>query len=255
VLATVNGVPITAADVEKYIWDWKMDEVVENLVNFETVNIEAKRLHITATPAEIQAKTDADITQFKASLRPGEDWIASLRSKGFPPSRLALIEKSTVLLDKIALRDFHPADYVKVSTIIAKPKASPAGTPVEPVDPAADLKTVQSYYDLLTKGTPWSTVLASSTTDQTIIKNNGLIGWRAVSAFPKEAAAELLKLKPGGITHPYSTAYGVQLFRLEESGTGAPESDLKELKDAFIRSHRDEIVKSLKATAKVVTIH
>ncbi len=248
VLATVNGVSISAGEVEPYLWDWKSDEVVDNLVNFEIVNIEAKRLHITTTPQEVQKTIDDELAQFKTSLPAGTDPATALRQRGYPPSRIKLTVRSSVLLDKIAMLDFKPADYVNISTIIVKTK-----TP-SPEDVAAATKSCQEFYDRLAKGELWAAVLASSTTDANVIKNNGLIGWRALSAFPKEAVAEVTKLKQGQYTKPITTPYGVQIFRLEQFGSQAQPGALQQLKTEFVQTHRNEVLTSLRAKAKIVKV-
>jgi parvulin-like peptidyl-prolyl isomerase len=261
VLATVNGTPITAGTVETYLWDWKEDDVLENLINFEVVNVEAKRLHISVSPAELQTDMDQALASVKTSImqakqnpRPGADppssdvWDA-LKKQGYTPSRVKMVIRSSALLDKIAGLDFKPSDCVKVSAIRV------IATSTKPEDAAAAAKTAQTYYDLLTKGTSWTTVLASSTQDANVLNSQGLIGWRSLSLFPPLAVAELSKMKAGQVTHPITTAYGIQIFRLNAIGTDVPASELKPLKDDFLQKHRGDVLKRLQAQVKIVRIN
>jgi parvulin-like peptidyl-prolyl isomerase len=248
VLATVNGQPITGATVEQYLWDWKADEIIDTLVNFQIVDGEAKRLKLTVTPAEVQEQLNTALASVKSSVPAGTDVWQALKDKGYPPSRVMMTIRSSVLLDKIVALDFKPTDYVDVSTIIVKPKSPSAE------DDAAAMKTAQGYYDQLTKGDDWLKVLGASTTDANIVKNQGRIGWRMLTLFPPDSKTELVKLKAGQATHPVKTPYGIQIFKLNAFGTTAAAADLKQMKDEFLQSHRNEVLTKLRGQAKIVKI-
>jgi len=248
-MAMVNNQPITAGEVENYLWDWKSDEVVQTLINFRIVDIEAKRLGITITPQELQTQIDQALEQTKRS-HPNElnPWKV-LGTQGYPESRVRLTLKNILLLNKITERDFKPNDFVDISMIMVKPKTASAE------DTAAAQKAAQDYYDKIQKGAQWSVVLASSTTDANAVKEDGRLGLRALSLFPPAASAELLKLKPGQITHPVQTQVGIQIFKLNRLGSTASPAELDRVKQEFVQQHEKDVLTKLRNAAKIVTIN
>jgi parvulin-like peptidyl-prolyl isomerase len=245
ILATVNGIPITAGSIEDYLWDWKAEEVVENMISFEVVNSAAKKLKLSVTDKEVNDALEEQLNQIKGSLPPNSELWTALRQKGYPPTRLRLTIKNGLLLDKVVLNDFKLTDFVKISTIIVKSEST------KPEDQAAALKKALGYYDQLVKKDSWTNVLAASTTDQSVLKSGGMLGWRAIGAFPPDAQAEIKALKPGAFSHPISTAYGVQIFRLEASAANADPADIKSLKQQYVNSRRQEVLNKLRDEAKI----
>ena len=249
VVATVNNEPIAASEVESYLWDWKSQEVVQTLINFKIVDIEAKRLHITITPQEIQTQIDQALEQTKRAHPNEPNPWKSLIDQGYPESRVRLTLKNILLLNKITELDFKPNDFVDISMIMVKAKG-PA-----PEDQTVAMKAAQDYYEQLQKGTPWSKVLALTTTEANALKDDGHLGLRALSLFPPSASAELIKLKPGQVTHPVQTQVGLQIFRLNGFGSTAAPADLERVKQEFIQQHEKDVLTKLRNSAKIVTIN
>lgn len=249
VMAMVDGQSILGGDVEKYLWDWKSDEIVQTLINFKLVEVAAKKLHVTVTPEEVQTQVGQALQQAQRARPGGGNPWDFLMQQGYPPSRVEMTLKNMLLLNKITALGFNPNDFVDISMILVKPKSNSAE------DEAAAMKSAQGYYDQIQKGDPWSKVLAASTTDPHAVQEDGRLGLRALSLFPPAASAELRKLKPGQVTHPVTTQVGIQIFKLNGFGSTANPTDLQQLKDQYIQQHEKDVLAKLRQDAKIVTVH
>jgi parvulin-like peptidyl-prolyl isomerase len=143
------------------------------------------------------------------------------------------------------MTEFHPADFVKVSMLLVKPKTQ------EPSDVATAFSEASGYYAQLLKGDAWEKVLSQSKQDPQVIQTKGLIGWRPISAFPATGQVELKALKVGQYTHPVQTQFGVQIFRLEATGVTAPASELQDLKEKYAEGQRSGTLSRLRGAAKI----
>ncbi len=248
-LATVNGEPIIASDVEAFLWDWRGTEALQDVVSFRLIEQAAKRAQVTITPEETDAAVQKQLDQIKKNLPPGQTVDESLRNQGYPKSRLYLRVRSELLLDKIVLKDFKPAEFVKVATIIIRPASEQ--TPAL----SAAIKKADDAFAELQKGTPWDTVLAEYEKDQRTLAAHGLLGWKRVAAFPQSIAAEMVKVKPGGYTEPAQTPNGIQIFRVDAHGPSATTSELNEMKNTFLSANGPAILNKIRGDAKIVKFY
>lgn len=242
VVATVNGKPILASDIESLLWEWRGTDVTEDLISYSMVAQDAAKKGVVVSDAEVDKTVDSEMA---ALLKARPDGAEYMKSQGFTRSRLFLRLKAKLLMDKILEKDFHPEQYVKVSTILVK---SP-GTDAAAV--SAAIAKVQSAYDRLQKGEKWDDVLAATTSEQQAIKIKGLLGWRERSAFPETTQKEMSTLAVGGITKPAQTQVGIQLFRIEANGADAKGDDLASLKNLYLNVARQQYVDKLRAESKI----
>lgn len=245
VLSKIDGVPITAGDIEPYLWDWKANEILQTLINFRLVDNEAKKRNIVVSDGEVLKQMDEQIKRFSASLPPGQNVDDALMEQGYPRTRLYMTLRSSLLVDKIVTADFNPANYAKISTIVVTPKSSNLA------DLAPAIQRSQNFYNRLKKGEAWTKILSESTTDVNVLGNNGLLGWRSLTAFPRAVQDEIKTLKAGQYTQPAQTTFGIQIFRLEALGTSAKPAELDELKAQFLTQGRQQLVNKLRASAKI----
>ncbi len=241
-VAKVDGVEIKAKDVQDLLWQWRGADAVRELVEFQIVKAEAERQGIKVASEEIEAKLAESLKSFTDQM-PGKDVDDALQLQGFTRSRAYLRVTRQVMLEKIAGKDFHEADYVKVSAITIKPGE---GKTLEQAITEAD-----GDYTKLKAGTKWGTVLATTTIEPTILENGGLLGWRRYKIFPESTVKEFATLKAGQFTKPTQTTAGVQIFRLEGKGDQAPSEQVAELKNAFLVGAMQTLEKELRAKAKV----
>lgn len=245
VVAKVNGVPIKASDVEPLVWDWRSNEVVEELTNYHIVRLEAERLGVTVTPAELETETDKALRQLQDSLPQGTSLRSALESQGSAPSRVYVRVRTKLLLDRIVLKSFDPAGFVKISTMIVRPKNEQTVALAEAIKRADDL------YARLQKGESWDKVLQDTTNEPETLKSAGLLGWRQISAFPEVVRTEMTGLGVGKVTKPAQTVNGFQIFRIEAFGKDAKPEEMESVKDLYLSQARPEVFNKLRSAAKI----
>lgn len=244
-VARVNGVPINAGDIDKLLWDWRHREVEQDLINYLTVKTAADAAGISASEEEVHAELETFLKRFSQTLSPGQDPKEVLSAQGAPPSRLFLKMRTQVLLRKLQLKDFKPADYVRVATIVFGGPGLQGDALKSVVD-----KANQSF-DKLQQGGSWDAALASTTTDANVLNSHGELGWKALAAFPKPTRDLVQSTMVGHYTAPQVTANGIQIFRVEAKGAEVKGDDLKALQDYFVAATRGQFVSALQAKTNV----
>lgn len=244
VLARVDGVEIKAADVEPFLWDWRGDEALMDLISYQMAKAEAAAKGVKVNEADVEAEVDRQIEAVRSSLQPGQTAEQSLRDEGFPRSRLYLRVASQLFIDGIVLRQFDPKEYVNVSTLVVKPTDEQASSL------AAALKKAEDAYGRLQGGEPWETVLASLV-DPAGRPSGGPVGWRPLTAFPDTVRDELKFLPAGKVTKPAQTSNGIQIFRMDTHGEDAQGVELAQLKATYLTGARQAYAKQLRDRVKI----
>lgn len=245
VIARVNGLPIRASEVDKYLWNWRAYEALQDLITYRMLQTEAKKIGLTVTDDQVEKKLQEQLKQIESALQPGTKLSQSLLEQGFPKSRLYLRTKTQMMLDGVALASFKPEEYVDVSTIIIKPKSEQA------TDVADAIKQAQSAFDELKKGALWDTVLKRFHTEAQIVQSHGRIGWRKLQAFPESVSKEIAGLQKGGITNPAQTTNGIQIFRIERKGKDATGDILADLKNQYLAGSKQSTLDRIRRENKV----
>jgi parvulin-like peptidyl-prolyl isomerase len=246
VMATVGGTPITAGEVEPYLWAWRGKEIAKELTGHKMIAIEAARRNITLSEAEVQKRVEDQLNGLRAQLQPGQtldDVVNGPQVGG--PSRLSLIARSSLLVDKIAEADFKPDGYVKVATLIFRT----TGDSTDALSKA--IRSADQAYASLQTGKPWQDVLRVYEKEPRIVENGGLIGWKAYDVFPESVRTQLGTLKLMGVTKPIQTEFGIQIFRILARGASATPAELTDLKTLYIQGSRNKVVEKMKQTIKV----
>lgn len=241
VLARVNGVPIRAEDVEALLWDWRGREVTADLITYQLVQGEAKKLKVEAKPEEIEREFQRRLDLQKQQV--GDNNLEeTLRAQGFPKSRLFLRVHTEMLVDRIAMLDFDPSQFVKVSTIVFQPNM-PGESP---------LKRAEAALAALGKGGTWDKAVADSDLTANGKAAMGKLGWKLLSAFPESARDDIRKLKTKAYSQPVTMADGsVQVFLLEDRGSAASGDDAADIQAAFLERMRPQLLQRLRAEAKI----
>lgn len=245
VLAKVNGAPITAGDVEDFLWQWRGQEATSDLIGMKVMMAAAAKAKVTVTDKEIEDAMQTQIANLTPQVTKGLSPDDFMLSMGFTRSRSWIRIKTELLLNKLAALDFKPAQYIKVSTIVIKPEG-PTTAALSNAAKKADL-----FYDKLIKGESWESVLQLSSTIQGVIDSKGSVGWRTIDAFPQEVRSEFNQVKVGGYTKPVQTQNGFQIFRIDMFGKDAKEADLKEAVDIHVLSNRPATLQKVQSENKV----
>lgn len=248
VVAKVDGVEIKASDVNDLLWQWRSQEAVADLISYQVIKNASVKENVSVTDAEVQKSVDEQMAQLTPAVLQGKPVDQYLMEQGFTTSRMWLRIKTELLLNKITLKDFKAADYIKVSTIVVRP----LNTSTTALTDAA--KKADAFYEMLGKGEPWDKVLNYSTTDQRTLDSKGLVGWRLISVFPEMVQTEMKALKAGGLTKPVQTSSGFQIFRIELFGKDAKGVDLAEAETIHISSNKNAVAQKIRTAAKVERI-
>jgi parvulin-like peptidyl-prolyl isomerase len=245
VVARVNGVEIKAGDVEPLLWDWRGSDAIQDVVTYQVIKSEAQKQRLDVSEADVERSITAFLTDLPQRLQQGMTVEGFLGSQGLTRSRLYVRFRTELLLEKMIERSFNPKSLVKVSTLIFRASNSQTSAVGEAI------KQADAAYDRLRKGETWEAVLKSTTTDQNILRSNGMLGWRELTAFPEAAQKELADGKKGDITKPVQTPNGIQIFRVEASGKTADASELQDMKTTYMNANRNPLLERLKREARI----
>lgn len=245
VVARVNGQDILAKDVEGYLWDWRGNEVLGDVITYHLIQKEAEKLKVEIAPEALQKAYESQVQKMKANIAPGQDVDANLRQQGFPKSRLYLRVHADLLLDQIVLKRFTLDDYVRISTAAYQAKSESA------TDVAAAIKRAEAAYDRLQKGGDWNAEVKASDDDAALKEQKGLLGWRMLTAFPTGTQNELKAVAKGSYTKPVQAGGAIQIFRLEMRGKDAKGAELEELRSAYLSTARQQTIEQLRKDAKI----
>ena len=243
VIATVGGTPLTAADVAPYLWAWKAREVANTLAVYRGIAGEAARAGVNVTDAELKAKYDEQIAQTTAKLQPGQTLDDAYGQVGGLPG-LSLALRSSILLDKVAEKEFDPSGYTKLSMILFS-----SANDKPPTVTAA--KSADTAYNQLKSGTPWNTVEKQFEKEPRLAQTNGSLGWAPIASFPADAKAQFATLPVNGYTKPIATPNGLAIFRVEARGKDASAADLAPLKASSLATARQAVLARIRAANKV----
>ena len=224
VVAKVNGVAIKAKDIEDLLWDVRGEEIITDIADYQVVKAEADKRGVIVTEGEIESQVTKYLAQMKKDVPAGQTFEGAMAQAGLTKQRLFLRVKSALLLTKVALLDFDPKRYVRVSTIVVRPRSSTAA------DISSTIAVVQKAYDRLKAGEPWPKLVDELVVDQHGKETRGLLGWRQLIAFPETVQGEINTLKKGDITKPVQTNNGIQIFRVEAKGDDVTKAELDQMK-------------------------
>jgi hypothetical protein len=244
VVLKVNGIDIKAGEVDNLLWNWKANEVIEEMVNYALVKQDAASKNIYMGVAEAEAEYNRRIEGMKKGLN-GQTLEAALAEQGFTESRLYLRLLTELLTNRVLEKTFSPADWVKVSTIVFPARTGSVD------ELQAAIKAANEGYAKLKGGTAWETILGGTRPDAEILKTGGAVGWRPLTAFPEAAQAEMKAGKAGGFVKPVQTNNGLQIFRIDGKGAGASPELLAELKPVYLQTARGSYLAGLKSKAKI----
>lgn len=245
IIAKVNGVGIRAKDIEDLLWEVRGEEILNDVMYYQVAKMEADRLGVIVTDGEVELEITRQKDLMKQGLSPGQTLEDALAQAGQTKTRLYLAAKSSLYFSKIAMKDFNPKDYVRISTIVVRPRSDTA------TDVSATIQVVQKAYDRLKAGEPWERLVNELVVDQEGKQQHGLLGWRELTAFPDEAKAQIVKLGKGEITQPVQTKNGIQIFRIEAKGDSATKDDIEQMRVELSPLLNMQVTQRIKKTLKI----
>ncbi|HLO99722.1 MAG TPA: peptidylprolyl isomerase [Fimbriimonas sp.] len=245
VLAKVNGAEIKAKDIQDLLWEVRGEEILNDVIFYQLAKQEGDRLGIVVTDAEIEAGVKNEMDIMSKNLAEGQTLEQAMAAAGQTKSRLYLGMKTSLLLTKISMAQFDAKAYIKVSTILVRPRSNAAS------DVSNTIQVVQKAYDRINAGEPWEKLVDELVTDAEGKRSRGLLGWRQLAAFPETTRPELTALARGKVTKPVQTQNGIQIFRIEARGLDATKDELESLKTELADTFRLQAVQKLRQTMKI----
>lgn len=227
VVATVNGEPVTEAELERYRTERpgaSQDQLVDELVARELIHQDALRRGLDK---------DADVKREMEDMRERVLMAAAVRQA---------LEQNPVTEDELK------AEYEKLKGQLAREEYKARHILV------ADEAKAKQLIAELDKGAKFDELARKHSTGPTS-KTGGDLGWFSPEQMVPPFAQAVRGLKKGTYTKaPVQTQYGWHVIRLEDTRTvPAPSlADVKErLRAALQQRHIAEYVEGLKKTAKV----
>jgi len=247
-MATVNGQPINDSEAVTILRSTFGKSIAEDLVRRDLARAEAKARKVSLTPSTLASTFQTQLDSIRRALPAGTDIDAALRTKSMSRARLRVLIETELLLERIALLDFRPDMFLKVSTMLIIPTTKSTS------DLGEAIRKGEVAYGRLVKGDAWSAVLADTVVDPNLRIKDGLIGWRDQANIPAEARATLLSGTVGTYTKPVQTEYGIQIFRLDAKAGSAQGAELTDLKKGYAAAMRAPLMANLLKKAKVVYV-
>ena len=244
-IAKVDGVVVKASEVEDLLWEWRGREALADIISYKMIKAAADKAKVSVTDEDVDNAMAEQMTQLTPNVTGGKKPEDYLLDQGFTKSRLFLRVKTDLLLNQLAAVGFKADEYVKISTIIVKPDS------ISSSSLTAAIRKADLFYEKLTKGDSWESVLALSTTDERTLKAKGIVGWRRMDAFPKEVRDLFPTLKTGGYTKPVQTQNGIQIFKIDMWGKDATGDDREEAREIHAQSNKSQILQKIRDEVKV----
>ena len=249
VLAKVNGISLKAKDIEDLLWEVRGEELLNDVMFYQVAKMEADKVGILVTNEEVDKEVGRQKDLIKQGLGPNQTIEEALAQAGQTSSRLYLAAKSNLYFTKLAMLDFDPKSFVRVSTIVVHPRSDTAA------DISSAIQVVQKAYDRIKAGEPWEKLVDELVTDQQGKQMRGLLGWRELTAFPDVAKSQLVALKKGEVTQPVQTKNGIQIFRIEAKGDGASKDELEQMRVELTELLKFQVTQKIKKTLSIEKLY
>ncbi|PKM96875.1 MAG: hypothetical protein CVU79_11260 [Elusimicrobia bacterium HGW-Elusimicrobia-3] len=221
-VATINGKPVTAAELTKKLWWQHAAQGLSELIDERLLLDEAARLGVKADPKEVETR----YTALAAGAASKAAFEASLKSVGWTArdlkdllGRQLAIRGAVIASRKLAVTDEDARTFfdqnkdrlgvpeaVRVSQIFVASKAE-----------------ADDAYDLLTSvGADFSKLSALKSSDPALRSNSGSLGYISRGMLLPDIEKEIFALKAGQYTKPMATGAGYSLFKAEELRAAQP---------------------------------
>lgn len=257
VLVTVNGKAITAAELTDLLWWQYGSQILGQMIDEKLLLEEANRLAVKADPKEVEARLTAlvanypDKAQFEKNLK-SVGWTEAglkkmlnnqltIRETVMAAKKIAVTEDDMKKFFEVNKEKLATPEAVKLSQIFVNTQAE-AGAAMEALGIGADFAKLS----------------ALKSTDATIKKNSGSVGYVSRGMLLPEIEKVIFSLKPGQHSDVIPTGAGYSIFKVEEIKASQPavyETVNKDLKTAMINQlitqKLPELTAELKQKAKI----
>jgi hypothetical protein len=224
VAAIVNGQQIKIDEVKTMAYQHYGSPMLTQLIQSTLVDQEARKLNLSASPAEIQAKIAEVKTQIE-SRGPGQTLESALKTAHMTMADLRSLYRTRVLIEKLADRRVKPTKMLHLRHILIM-TANPAGSPdVKPHTEDEAKAIFQKVQDDIKAGKSWDELVTTYSEDkQTNSKEKagdlGVVGPN--TGFDQDFMKGANALKTGEISkEPIKSVYGIHIVKLESTSSDA----------------------------------
>jgi hypothetical protein len=242
VVATVGGVAIKAKDVDKALWDWYSEDVLEEFIANTIISNAIKAEGVTLEQKDVDAFLNRLLEEAKAGMTPGADLETELRKQGMPRTRLAARAATEMGLRRLTEARYKPEELRKISWLLIRPEGA------DPVQGAAARMNAEEAHKLLATQ-PWADVVRAKSQDANSAMRGGEIGWFALNELPPDVSRALAGLAEGAHSGVIASQGVFAIYQV--SKIGVPEADQATQKTSFVARNLDRVFQDLKAKAKV----
>lgn len=260
VAATVNGQNISEDAVRDMAYKTQGPRVIDTMITNLIIDQEAKKQHLTATPADITAKINEMRQQVKGQF-PGQSLEVLVVNSGHTMDELRDNLKTRVELEKLVGKDLKAPRAVHVRHILIRTEN--VGAP----DPNTKVHTEAEAKDILTKiradlkaGKSFADEAKEYTEDPSGKANGGDLPIVLPNSPLDPAFLEAsLKLKKGEVTQePVKSVYGLHLIECDSTSEDPTPVDKPLFEQAQSNYKTQQLsmqiqtyVQTLKAKAKI----
>ena len=194
IVATVNGKNITVGEIQQLLWDWNAAPIVDEVIWMVMIEDAAKKEGVAANDKEVGEMLDSVLGQVKKRLPAGRTIEEDLHNNGSSMHRLTLEARMQVLVKKMALKDFKPAELRRVSRIVIKAKTA------DSIGKADAKKRADEVSEKVKKHEDWNALVQTYSDDAQTKAMNGSLGWLQPTDLRDNVRPVVLSLKAGEST-------------------------------------------------------
>ncbi|HAH32558.1 MAG TPA: hypothetical protein DCL44_09630 [Elusimicrobia bacterium] len=259
-VATVNGKAITAEELTKHLWWQHATQGLSDMVDERLLLEEAARLKVTANENEVSKKLE----QLRANYKNKDEFEKTLKTVNWSEKDLKNLLKNQLLIrntvlaaGKLAITDEDAKDfYTKNKERFITPESAKLLQIFVNTKAEAD-----DAYVALSAGADFGKLSSLKSSDATLKKNDGNLGFISKGMLQPELEKEVFALKPGEYTKPLPAGNGYTILKVEElkspqeiSYETAKEDIKANLLNQALSQGMPKLVAELRAKAKVEVV-
>lgn len=265
--ASVNGVIITKAEVNKATQEWRTGQVLDELIRFKMVDQAAKKAKVVVTDQEIKTRLAAIKTNIKQQVPPGQTIATFMATNGLTDGYLTMGVKFELQLSKLATGNVKLSDYVRASHILIKPaEVIKAAVTPELTEDAAAIKyqedlakatadaqvKAKALMDAIKAGRSFEEAAKAEGTDGTKDQGGDLNWFGKGQMVPEfESACFAPGLKVGDLIGPIKSSFGWHLIKITGLGKSMSAADKTTILANASKQRIPVIMQEMEKNAKV----
>lgn len=235
VVGRVNGKPVTAAVVQKVLWDWTAKDVTQEILTAFCIDQAAEKAGITLSAQDVQKYVNDTLAKNRQTLPPDAS-----------ESRILLRARMQLILETIAIKDFKPENARKIRRIVFVPSAPDEKSKAEAK------KLADEAAAALKAGEPWAAVVQKYSKDNQTKAADGLVGWIFPSDLPENMKLVLDAAKPNDITPVLDSGQNGALYIYKIEAMGPPSGEeLEKLRQSYLSRSIGPIYQSIVNNSKI----